>query len=354
MSPDNNLATITFAFLVTCGMITALLAAYTWPQRGPQRHGGALVLTLAAVASAFFAHALTFAGAIPATTRANLVAFEYLGWIIAPVAMLYYISRITGRDTWIRQRYPLAAVIIIQIAFAVIIAVPTTRTIFFSGGVDPETFTFDRTAPIYLAFYAWTYFVFAATAWKVIITAIRSPRLHRLQVATVLAVLAFPWVFSALAFTNTLFIRINPTVLSLIPAALLVFSVGHFRTFDLRPITEEEKNLASGSGVIVLDNHSRITAINASAVQLLGTGRSSAMGWSIEDVWSDRPAIVAALRGAPLPGIDIISANGTGHLRFTSSAITSTSGRPQGTIVTVTSTATSDQNTPAREEAPNA
>jgi PAS domain-containing protein len=323
-----------FGFLITASMVTLLMATFTWPQRSTYRHGGIVTVFLLSVALIFAAYGFSFSSALSFEQQVLAIRLTYIGWLIAPVAVLFFFSWITGRDRWMRP-WVVTFVIVVQLFFATIVFGPWAMELFFGGGFAPGTFAFPRNSPLYIAFYAWTYALLTTSVIVTIVSALRSSRLHRMQVMLVLVTILLPWVMSSLSFFNFRILGIGPAVLSLVPIAFTVFAVANFRSFDLRPMNQAESYLASETGVVVLDDRGRITAMNPSAVRLLGPGRSPAMGLEVEEVWSDRPAIVAALRGGHVDDLTILSDQGDARLRFESSPLALSRGRRGGVLIVI-------------------
>lgn len=323
-----------FGFLIAASLVVVLLAVPTWRHRASERHGGILTIFFLAVAEVLGMYAFTFSSALTFEQQVLALRLTYIGWLIAPVAALFFISWITGRNGWICP-WAIVTLIVVPIFFAVIVFGPWAMDVFYGGGFKPGSFAFARNSPLYLAYFAWTYGLLTASVGITIVSALRSRRLHRLQVALVLVTFLIPWAMSSLSFFNFRIFGIGPAVLSLLPVTFAAFAVANFRAFDLRPMTKAESYLASETGVVVLDDRGRITGMNASSVRLLGPGRSPAMGLEVEDVWSDRPAIVAALRGAAVEDLQVLSVGEDQRLSFDSSPLAFTGGQRSGRLVLI-------------------
>ncbi len=309
-----------FGFLFAASMVTLLLAVFTWRQRATARHGGILTIVLLAVAEILLAYAFSLSSALTFDQQVLAIRLTYVGWLVAPVALLMFISWVTGRDRWMRP-WIIAVLVIVPASLAVVVFGPWAMDVFFGGGFDPVTFAFPRSSPLYIAFFVWTYGINTVSVWITVVSALRSTRLHRAQVALVLVTILLPWLMNSMSFFNIRILAIGPAILSLVPVTFAAFALANFRSFDLRPMTQEESYLASETGVVVVDDRGRVAAMNASAVRLLGPGRSPAMGLEVEDVWSDRLDIVAALRGAEVDDLTILSAGREARLRFESSPL---------------------------------
>ena len=323
-----------FGILLTAGLGALLLSVVVWRGRAASQYCGVLTIVLLAVAEILIAYAFSFADSLSFEQHVAAITATYIGWLVGTVALVLYVSRLTGRDHWIRPWVKVIAVVV-PCFFAVIIFGPWSISLFFGGGFDPVTFAFPRTSPIYIAFYVWTYALNTIAVGITVRSALTSQRLHRYQVILVLVAITLPWVLSSLSFFNIRIFGIGPAVLSLIPVTFAVFAMGTFRAFDLRPLSEAESYFASDTGVVVLDDRSRVSAMNASAVRLLGPGRSPAMGRQVEEVWSHRPDIVATLRGAAMGDVPILSASGERLLHFESVTMVSPSGQATGTLVLI-------------------
>ncbi len=323
-----------FGFLVAASMVVLLLAVFTWRERGTSRHGGSVTITLLAISEILVTYAFSLSDALTFDQQVVAIRLSYIGWLVGPVALLFFICWVTGRDRWMRP-WVVSVMFLVPLGFAVIIFGPWAMDVFFGGGFDPETFAFPRRSPAYIAFFVWTYGLLTVAVWSTVVSAVRSPRLHRLQIALVLFAILLPWAMNSMSFFNIRILGIGPAVLSLLPVAFAAFGVANFRAFDLRPMTEAESYLASETGVVVVDDRGRVSAMNGSAVRLLGPGRSPAMGLEVEEVWSDRPAIVAALRGADVEDITILSAARDTRLSFDSSPLAMSGGRGAGRLIVI-------------------
>lgn len=323
-----------FGVLFTAGLTAALLAFLVWRSRSDTFPSGAVTLVLAASSEVLLAYSFSFSSVLSFEQQVLAIRATYVGWLVAPIAFFVFVARATGHEAWLRP-WLRVLFVVLPLGFAVVIFGPWSLDLFFGGGFDPETFAFRRTSPIYVIFYLWTYALLTASVGLTVTSALRSPRLHRLQIGLVLVSLLVPWVLSSLSFFNIRIFGIGPAVLSLILVSIASYAICNFTAFDLRPMTEAESYLGSRTGVVVLDQAGRVSAINPSAVRLLGPGRSPAMGRELEEVWSHRPEVVAALRGAPIDDIHVRSSDGTGLLTFTATPMSSPSNRLTGSVVVI-------------------
>ncbi len=330
---------ITFGLLIVAGLVSVLLAVLAWRGRGHSRNAAGLVVVLLAMSEILLAYAFSFSGALTFEQQVGAIKASYVGWLVAPIALVIYLARLTGRDGWLR---PWVKIIlgVVPLMFAAVIFGPASNDLFFGGGMDPETFAFPRTSPIYIVFFFWMYALLLASVVITVISAVTSRRLHRYQVALVLIMILLPVAVNSMSFFNVRIFGVGPAILSLVPVIFVAFAIGNFRAFDLRPMTEAESLLASDTGVVVLDTAGRVSAMNASAARLLGPGRSPAAGLQIEEVWAHRPDIVAVLRGAAVGDLVIDSASGEGTLEFQSAPMTGPSGRPSGSLILIRAAAT--------------
>ena len=325
---------VTFGLLFAAGLAALLLALMVWRSRSEAFPTGALTLVRVFAAEVLIAYSFSYSTALTFDQQVLAIRATYVGWLVAPIAFLVFIARATGHDRWL-NRWMAALFVALPVSFAVVIFGPWSTDLFFGGGFDPETFAFSRTSPIYIAFYLWTYALLTIAVGLTAVSAITSPRLHRTQIALVLAMTLLPWVLSSLSFLNFRFFGVGPAVLSLIPVCIPAYAISRFKAFDLRPMTEAESFLGSETGVVVLDDAGRVSAMNPSAVRLLGPGRSPAMGRELEEVWSHRPEVVAALRGAPVGDIPVRSSDGRGTLAFATSSMSSPADRISGSVVVI-------------------
>jgi len=331
-----HVSTSVWALFLLAGLLVWALALLSWRQRSTTPAAGWLALTLLAMGQVLVFYAASFAGGLSLESRLTAIDLTYFGWIIAPAAFLLYIARLTRYDAWV-NRATLTVMAAVSVAFALLIFGPWGLDAFFSGGRDAITFNFSASAG-YWAFSIWSYILIIAALSLTAVAAARSPRLHRSQVILVYVTLALPLILSFFGARNIKFFGVDPTVLSLLIVAFTAYAISHFRSFDLRPLTQVEKQLASNRGVVVIDSRGRVTQMNAAAAQLLELGTEPVLGLEVEQVWSHSPAIVAGLRGADMSGIEAVTGNSQQALNFEYSPIVEPSGRRSGTLVLVEST----------------
>lgn len=330
----NRVDPMLLATFMAAGLASLGLAGLSWQRRKNTPGGGWLVLLLAAIAEILIAYALSFGAVFDSATKVWLIDITYAGWLVVPPTFLVYVARLTGRDGVLR---PIIRVVLVGVPllFVPVIWWPGSDERFFGGGRSLETFDFPASSALYVAFIAYTYALLACSAVMIIATARTSARLHPAQVWLLIVMVVLPWFLSFASFVNIRVWGADPTVLSLIVVAALVFSVTQFKTFDLRPMTEDEAQLASDAGVVVIDDHGRLAQMNATAARLLGPGVSPAMGLQVEQIWARVPGIVAALRGADLGGIPVPSAAGDALLEFEYSTMHAANGRRTGTLILI-------------------
>lgn len=322
------------ATFMAAGLASAGLAGLAWKRRKNTPGGGWLVLLLVAIAEILVAYALSFGTVFEAATKVRLIDITYVGWLVVPPTFVVYVARLTGRDHVLR---PIVWIVLVLVPLLFVPAIwgPNSAALFFGGGRSLETFDFPASSALYVAFIAYTYVLLAIAAVMIIATARSSARLHPAQAWLLIVMVVLPWFLSLASFVNLKVWGADPTVLSLIVVAALVFSVTQFKTFDLRPMTEAEAQLASDAGVLVIDGHGRLAEMNATAARLLGPGVSPAMGLQVEQIWAREPGIVAALRGADLGGIPVPSAAGDALLEFEYSTMHAANGRRTGTLILI-------------------
>jgi len=330
----NRVNPVLLATFMAAGLASLMMAGLVWRRRRSTPGGIWLVVLLVAIAEIFMCYALSYGQSFDADTKIWLINITYAGWLVVAPAFVIYIARVTGRDGWLRPVTWLVLVLVPTL-FIPVIWGPDGDDLFFGGGRSSVTFDFPSSSPLYFAFLAYTYLLLAVAATLVVLTVRGSTRLHPAQAKLLIAMALLPWLLSFASFFNIRFFGADPTVLSLLISAVMAFSVTQFRTFDLRPITEAEQQLASDAGVVVIDRQGRLSEMNATAARLLGPGVSPAMGLQIEQVWAIEPAIVAALHGTDLGGISVPSATGNGVLTFEYSPFIEPNGRQSGTLILI-------------------
>lgn len=319
---------------LSAGLACFGMAGLSWSRRRIVPGGIWLVVLLLAIGEILSMYALSYGGVFTATQKIWLIDITYVGWLIVPPSFLIYIARITGRDRWLTPA-ALVSLAVIALGFAVVIWGPNSADAFFGGGRDLTTFDFPASSPLYTAFIAYSYVLLTIVAIMIVRSARESARIQPLQTALLIAMAVLPWFLSLLSFVNIRVLGADPTVLSMIVVALMTFSMTQFTTLDIRAMTEAEVQLASDTGVVVVDRRGRLTRMNSTAARMLGPGISPAMGLQLEKVWADHPAIVAALHGADLGGITVTNSAGDRLLAFEYSPIIEASGRESGTLILV-------------------
>lgn len=336
---ENGIADATlFVFCMACSALLLLLAALAWRSRGADHDTAdmwAASLMIVGGAEIFLFYGITFSEAVTFEEAQLALRLTYIGWLTSLPLGVFYLSRRTGKDRWLRTPVAPIILVILPVIFGAVILSPLHLDLFFGGGFDPETMAFARNSPAYLVFYTWVWGMLLLLISITIWSAISSKRLNRAQITLVLACALSPLVLSSFSFFNFRIFGIGPAVLSLIPSCFTIYAIGRFPAFDLRAATAAEKALASEVGVVVLDAAGNVSAVNSSAVRHLGADGVPAKGRRIEDVWAHRPDVIAALRGAGVPGLIVKSASSGRPLTFDTSEISGASGQQSGQLVLV-------------------
>lgn len=323
------LATFMAAALASLGM-----AGLAWRRRRNTPGGMWLVIVLCAIAEILGAYGLSYGAVFTPAQKVWLINITYAGWLLAPPALAIYVARVTGREGWLRP-VTWAVMVAVPLAFVPVIWGPWAPAAFFGGGRSEQTFEFPASSPLYVVFIFYLYILLAVSAVLVMSTVRSTGRLHPLQAVALIVMVVVPWVMSLGSFVNKRIFDADPTVVSLVIVAFMAFALTQFRTFDLRPMTQAEAQLASDAGVVVIDDRGRLSEMNATAARLLGPGVSPAMGLQIEQIWAREPGIVAALHGADLGGIAVPSASADSLLAFEYAPMRAANGRRTGTLILI-------------------
>lgn len=274
------------------GIASLALAGRAWQRRVSLPGAGALTLLLISTAAILLPYGLSFAPLSPQQVI-WWIDLTYLGWLVGPTALLVFVSKLTGRDRWLRPAV-YAMLAIEPIAVGIVIFSPDGEDLFFAGGRDLVTYDFPASG-VYWIFIAYIYGLLGVATVMVILTARSSPVLHRRQVAFITILVLLPWVMSLMSVVNVKFLGADPTVLALILLVAFAYALTQFRLLDIRPLVIAGTTAGKGDGVIVIDSAGRIADVNSTAMALMGSGRSPVMGLRVEDVWREDADLVAAL-----------------------------------------------------------
>ncbi len=126
--------------------------------------------------------------------------------------------------------------------------------------------------PLFFALTLFMYGLIAYSTFLLVMNFFTSPRLYRMQIATVLLGVVIPWGTSLLAFSGLVAANLHDiTPLTFAPSNLLMFlALFRFHLFDVTPIARDILVERLQDGVIVLDQRWRIVDFNPAACEIFG------------------------------------------------------------------------------------
>lgn len=275
------------ATLMAAAAISALFMAwYAWRWR--QAAGGSCFVGLLVSIAVF---ALGSALELTAASLAAKVAwakFSYLGVVsLAPLWLLFTL-RYSQRAAWITQPRALLLWIIPACVLLAIFNDDWRRLVWTA--ITPVTpapgarliYTYGPIAWLHLVY---AYSLLALSTWILILTAWRSDQLHRRQAAALIAGALLPWAGNLLYFLGlTPWPGLDLTPLAFLLTGFIVAWIGYRpRMFDLAPLARDILLNSVSDGVLVLDNQSRVVAVNRVVREWLGIDQD-VLGRNVFDV----------------------------------------------------------------------
>jgi len=230
------------------------------------------------------------------------VKIGYLGVISVPVLWLVFALQYAGSE---KRLTPRNLVILFIIPLIVLFLNWTNE---YHHLYYPEV-GLDRTGPLVLLYITrgtwywiglvYSYLLILLGTGVLVHTFIRSPRLYRGQIGTVLLGAFIPWIANALyIFGLNPFPRLNLTPLAFTLTGLVMgWGLFRFKLLDIVPVARDKVVESMKDGVIVLDAQTRIVDINPAAQRLFDRPAVEVIGQSLARFLVDRPDLVENYQG---------------------------------------------------------
>jgi PAS domain S-box-containing protein len=318
----------TFIYTIPLFLATALAGAATlvvWRRRSVP--GSTALMTLggaAALWSLAYAFELSEVGSPAALMWARI---QYIGIMTLPVAWVVFALHYTNRRRWLNG-FVWAGLLAIPVAAQLLVWTNERHHLIWTN------ITLDRSGPFPLLNYdhgigfwicnGYAHICLLAGAILLVGSFRRSARQYLLQIITFLVGAAMPWLANAMYV-----LQLNPWPgLDLTPFAFvgtvlaIAINVTWLRFLNLVPIARERVIEGMPSGLLVLDDASRIVDLNAAAARDLGLAAGSAIGQPVEQALVHWPQLIERYL-AVLSASEVLAIDGEdGEPRFVNVEIT--------------------------------
>ncbi len=275
------------AILMAAAALSALLMAwYAWRWR--QAEGGACFVWLTLSIAVFALGSALELSAVSPAAKITWAKLSYLGVVSLAPLWLQFTLQYSQRSAWLtRTRILLLWIIPVGVLLAVftndwhglvwaaitpVTPAPGARLIYTYG-------------PVAWFHLAYAYSLLAVGTGVLIFTAWRSDQLYRRQATALIAGALLPWFGNLLYFFGlTPWPGLDLTPLAFLLTGFLIAWIGYRpRMFDLAPLARDILLNSVSDGVLVLDNQSRLVAINR-VVQEWLEGNQNVLGRNVFDV----------------------------------------------------------------------
>ncbi|HEX2981720.1 MAG TPA: diguanylate cyclase [Anaerolineaceae bacterium] len=215
---------------------------------------------------------------------------QFLGAVAAPVAYLTFALSFTGNNN-ARMKVVLWLARGLNVALLLLIWTDGLHHLFrvnpyLAPGAVTDVLVF-RDGPAFFLYPLLAYPLLIVGTYRLTTNYLLSPRVYRLQVATVLIGVLIPWVVTLVTWLKLVPVELHDvTPLSFGVSNLIVtWALFHYGLFDLAPVAYETLIQNMADGVVVLDGSGRVVDINPVAQKALGLSLDRAVGRAIGRVW---------------------------------------------------------------------
>lgn len=274
------------ALIVTAVGAAAGIVPVAWQKR--RLPGGWALFILSLAASWWtFTYGLEL-GASSLNAKLWMTGLEYVGIVSVPLAWFCFILQYSSHGRWLTPR---------RLAALAVIPVATVALVWTNGwhGLVQTNLSLDSSGP-FLAVrqthgpWFWVYYGYAAALLLSATYALvrgfpKSLRLHRRQVALLVAVFA-PWTVSLLHIAHIDPVHrfdLTPAAFSLSTVAL-VWGLRRAGLFDLLPVARDLAIREIGQGMLFVSRELAILDANPAAVRLIGADRRALVGSLLTEV----------------------------------------------------------------------
>jgi len=271
------------------GAILLGIAAVLALVRGSSLAAGYLVLINALVAIYVIAYGME----LGQTTVAGILLWskvEYLGLTTAPTAILMMALAYTGRQRWLTRANVL--LLLAVPALTIVFAWTNERHewIWRNLALAPATWGFVadfRPGPWYWVNVTTIYATVSGTAWLLLRTYARAPKLHRQQIRVILASMMVPMachlVYLSIRVSGLPLINLDWQAYAFIVTALVIsWGMLNRQLFDIGPVARDAIFESMDDSAIVLDGQKRVVDLNPAAETTLRWTRARVVGQALD------------------------------------------------------------------------
>jgi diguanylate cyclase (GGDEF)-like protein len=211
---------------------------------------------------------------------------QFLGAVASPVAFFIFCFTFTRQTIGI---YPLIWRSLAFIASALLLLIWTDgyHSLFRGAvGIEPgapfSTLVFSD-GPLFVLYPIIAYPLLILGAYTVMVNYLTSPRVYRLQIATVMVGILIPWIATLVTWLKLVNVNLHDlTPLTFgISNLVVAWALFRFGLFDLIPVAYNTLVDQMKDGVIVLDHDWRILDMNAASQEILNINLVQALGKQI-------------------------------------------------------------------------
>jgi signal transduction histidine kinase/PAS domain-containing protein len=228
--------------------------------------------------------------------------FEYIGLTFIPLFWLGFALNFSGRERPLSKRW----ILILSLIPLITIALAFTNE---RHGLIWEQTSFDKNAfpPIFKATYGTWFWIYTVYAYGVFLIgsvvlvrrAFNTWRLYQEQAALIFLGTAMPWLSNLLEIFDVAVVPglyLNAVFLGLAITAF-AFALFRLRLLDLMPMAYDTILNNVPDGIIVVDNHERIVALNRYIKPYLRHSQRDPIGQRLQDALPNFAADIENLRG---------------------------------------------------------
>jgi len=281
--------------------ISIALVTYMWQYRAKPMVKAFLFLMLAVAVWALAT--VMELGSVDLTYQVFWSKTRYFGIVTVPLAWMVFTLIYTGREKWLTRRNLSLLAVIPLVTLAIVWTNDIHHLVWRDIWMDTSG-PFPMAAVVHgIWFWVHTSFSYSllllGTFW-LIEAFIRSPRLYRKQIGTLLIGALIPWVANILfiaGFSSSPHLDLTPLMFS-VSALVIAWSISSSQLLDIVPVAHDAVIKGMRDGMVVLDIQNRIVDINPAAQQIIGHTDSKIIGQKITSVLPTQCGLVEPYCGA--------------------------------------------------------
>lgn len=294
-------------FLITCGLLTLILAIYIFKRGGNTVKWFSLMMFANAVWS--IAYGLELASSTLEQIK-FLIKIEYFGIVAVPVLWFVFCLYFCGKECWYKK--PVNFVAIVTVPIVTILAVWTNdyHHLYYKSVVISTDGPFPianlTTGIWYTAFTIYFYVLLACGSFLIFQKFKTIDPIYKKQNYSIVIAAFVPWLTN-IAYLLGLrpFDHLDLTPFAFIVATFLIFiGIYRFKLFDIIPIAREKVLALMQDGFFVLDHQNRIIDYNNSTKQFINNNEDL-IGKHIEDVLPNQPQLINQINTHTLGKVEI-------------------------------------------------